>query len=127
MLDLQAVEFGDVIDLRAPRGALVARGHAQDLVVAAVLVAHAEHAQRPAPDDAARERRLLQKHQSVQGIAVLSERVVDEPVVVGVAGRGEEHAVQADAARLVVELVLVAIALRDLDGDVELHDVAAPL
>src|SRR5690606_23571 len=121
VLDLQAVEVGDVVDVLAPRGALVPRGDAQHLVVAAGLVAHAEHAERAAADQAAGERGLLQQHERVQRVAVLAERPLDEPVVVGVPRRGEEHAVEPDAARRVVHLVLVALPLGDLDRDVELH------
>ena len=86
MLDCEAVELGHVLDLGAPRGALVGRGDAQDLVVAALLVAHAEHSQRAAADHAARERRFLQEHQGIQRVAILAERVINETVVVRVAG-----------------------------------------
>ena len=121
VLDLQAVELRDVLDVGTPGGALVGAGHAQDLVVAALLVAHAEHAQRAAADDAAGEGWLLQQDQRVQGVAVLAEGPVDVAVVVGVARRGEEHAVQADPTGLVIDLVLVAVALGNLNRDVELH------
>ena len=121
VLDLQAVELRDVLDVGTPGGALVGAGHAQDLVVAALLIAHTEHAQSAAADDAAGEGRLLQQDQRVQGVAVLTEGPVDVAGVVGVARRGEEHAVQADPAGLVVDLVLVAVALGNLNRDVELH------
>src|SRR5690606_1002339 len=121
VLDLEAVEVRDVVDVLAPRGALVARGDAQHLVVTARLVTHAEHAERTAADEAPGEGRLLEQHEGVERVAVLAESVLDEAVVVGVAGRGEEHAVEADATRLVVDLVLVPLTLGDLDGDVELH------
>src|SRR5690606_16263444 len=99
-----------------------ARGRdAQQLVVATRLVRHTEHADRPAADQTARERRLVQDDQRVQRVAVLTERVLDEAVVGRVGGRGEEPTVQADPTRLVVHLVLVPRTLRDLDRDVELH------
>jgi hypothetical protein len=121
VLDLQAVEVRHVVDVLAPGGALVTGRHAQHLVVAAGLVAHAEHAERAAADQAARERGLLEQHQGVERVAVLAEGAVDESVVVRVPGRGEQHAVQPDAAGRMVHLVLVPLALRDLDRDVELH------
>src|SRR5690606_26937924 len=133
VLDLQAVEVRDVVDVLAPRGALVTRRHAEHLVVAAGLVAHAEHAQRAALDQAAGEGRLLEQHERVERVAVLAERALDEAVVVGVARRGVEHAVEADASGLVIHLVLVPRTLGDLDRDAELHadvlqfsDVRAP-
>src|SRR5690606_17775786 len=82
VLDLQAVELADVLDVRAPRRALVTGGHAQHLVVTAGLVAHAEHAEGAAADETAGERRLLEQHERVERVAVLAERVLDEAVVV---------------------------------------------
>src|SRR5579884_3952066 len=99
----------------------VVGGDAQDLVVAALLVGHPEHADRAAQDQAAGEGRLLKQDQGVQRVAVLAERVLDVAVVRGVTRRGEQHPVQPYAAGLVVYLVLVPLALRDLDQDVELH------
>ena len=85
--------------------------HAEDLVVAAGLVGHPEHADRAAVDQAAGERRLLQQHQRVERVAVEAEGVLDVAVVGGVLRRGEQHPVEADPAALVVDLVLVALPL----------------
>src|SRR5947199_8509734 len=53
VLDLQPVELGHVVDVAQVLLAWVVGRYAQDLVVAALLVGHPEHADRPAPDQAA--------------------------------------------------------------------------
>ena len=45
-----------------------------------------------------RKGRLGEHHERVDGVAVLGEGLGHEPVVAGIAGRGEEHPVQPDAA-----------------------------
>src|SRR5580693_1972249 len=73
VLDLQPVEVGQVVEVAQVFLAWVARGHAQDLVVAALLVGHPEHADRAAADQAAGKRGLGHQHQRVERIAVLAE------------------------------------------------------
>src|SRR5579859_118794 len=121
VLYLKEVELGDVADVAQVRHPRVGRGNAQDLVVRAFLVAHAEHPDRAAADQAARKRRLLEQNERIERVAVPRQRVLDEPVIGRIPGRGEQHPVQPDPPGLVIHLVLVALALRDLYDDVELH------
>src|SRR5664280_545615 len=99
----------------------VAARHTDDLVVPASLVGHPEHPDRPAVDQTAGKSRLLDQHQRVERITVLAEGLLDEAVVRRVPGRGKEHPVQPDPVGVVIHLVLVALPLRDLDRDVEMH------
>src|SRR5690349_3894244 len=81
VLDLHPVELGQVVDVTQVLLARVVTGHAEDLVVATLLVLHPEHPDRAGPDQATRERRLLDQDERVERVAVLTERVLDEPVV----------------------------------------------
>src|SRR5580693_9121187 len=121
VVDLQPVELGYVLELAQVLLPRVAGGHADDLVVAALLVGHPEHPDRTAADQAAGERRLQHQDHRVERVAVLAQGAGHEAVVGRVLGRGEQRAVQADQAAVVVDLVLVPAAPRDLDQDVELH------
>jgi hypothetical protein len=109
----QVVERGDVV----VHG--VVDRHADDLGVGALLVFHPEHAERAGAHPAARERRVFEEHEGVERIAVFRERVGDEAVVGGIDGGGEQPAIESDHVMLVVVLVLVATAARDLHHHVE--------
>ena len=102
---------------RGPRPRRVAQRHADQLLVRALLVRHVEDADRPDADAAAGERRVADEHERVERVAVLAERALDEAVVGGIAHRREQPPVEHDPAELVVALVLVARAGRDLDED----------
>jgi hypothetical protein len=121
MLDLKPVKLGhvgDVLQVRHPR---VTRGHAKDLVVRTLLVGHLEHADDPGGHQATREGGLVKQHQGVKRVTVSAQGVLDEPVVGGVPGRGEQHAVKPDPPGAVVNLVLVPLAPRDLDDYLDVH------
>ena len=98
VLDFQPVELREVIDITEMVLAWVVRWHADDLVVAAFFVGHAEHADRTTADQAAGEGRRGQQDQRIQRVTVEAERVVDEPVVGRVLGRREQRPVEPDAA-----------------------------
>jgi len=58
-----------------------------DLGVRPLLVFHPENPDWPGGDPAAREDRVFQQYQGIEGVTVLGERVRDEPVVGRVDGR----------------------------------------
>src|SRR5215472_5107549 len=121
VLDLQPVKLRQVINLTQVLGAGVARGDAEDLVVGSHLVGHPEHADHPPGDQAPGKCRLLKQHEGVQRIAVSAKGVLDEPVIGRVPGRGEQHAVKADPAGVVVDLVLVPLPFGDLNDHFDVH------
>src|SRR5690606_221149 len=82
---------------------------------AAGLSAHLQHGHGAHVHDDARVAGVVQQHEHVLRIAVLTERVVEVAVVGRVAEGRVQHAVQVDATGLVVDLVLHAAAARDLD------------
>src|SRR5687767_8017837 len=90
-----------------------------DLVVDPLLVAHAHDADGARLDDRQREDRLLAEDERVQRIPVIAIRAGNESVVGGVVDGAVEHAIEAQQARLLIELVLVLAALGDLDDDGE--------
>src|SRR5260370_17802913 len=58
---------------------------------------------------------------SVKRVPVVGERVLDEAIVGRIAGRGEQHPVQPYPSCPMFHLLLVALAPRDLDDQVEVH------
>ena len=63
------------------------------------------------------EGRVLEQNEGIEGVAVLGEGVGEEPVLRGVHSRGEQVPIQPDLTGVVVDLVLVARPLGDLDDD----------
>ena len=121
VLDRVQLVGGHVADILNVIPAVVAGRNTEQFVVAAGLVDHLEHGHRPYLDENAGVDRLGQQHHRVQRVAVLTQCVLDESVVRGIPHRCVEVAVQPQPTGLVVDLVLVALTLRDFDGDVELH------
>src|SRR5258708_14249987 len=115
VVELEAVELGNVADVAQMGHPRIRRSRAQDLVVVAHLVPHPEHPDRSAGDQATREGRLVEKDERVKRGPVVGERVLDEAIVGRIAGRGAQHPVQPYPSRPRVHLVLVPLALRDLD------------
>src|SRR5258708_10728312 len=74
VVDLQAVELGNVADVAQMGHPRIRRGHAQDLVVVAHLVPHPEHPDRSARDQATREGRLVENDERVKRDPALCER-----------------------------------------------------
>ena len=83
VLHLEPVELRHVVDVAQMLQTGSATGTQMSLSSPAGLVGHAEHADRAAPDEAAGERRFCDEDQVVQRIAILTEGVVHESVVVG--------------------------------------------
>src|SRR5215471_3183225 len=121
MLDFQPVEFGHVMDVTQVLGAWIMCGHTENLVIGAHFVGHLEHAEDPGGDKAAGESWFFEQHQGVKRVTVSAEGLLDEPVIGRVPGRGEQHAVKAHPAGVVVDLVLVPLALGDLDDYLDVH------
>jgi hypothetical protein len=88
----------------------IAHADRDDLVVDALVVAHAHHANCARLNDRQRIHRLLSEHQHVERIAVVAERSRDESVVRRVVDGAVEHAIQTEKSRLFVELVFVRAA-----------------
>jgi hypothetical protein len=92
---------------------------ADDLLVALALVHQRQHADRLGAQDRQRRHRLLHQHQHVQRVAVVAQRLRDEAVVGGVEHRAVQHAVDAQEAGVLVQLVLDLAPLGDLDHGLE--------
>lgn len=119
MFDFRECLNWDVVDIDCIAPAGFAVMHAQDLGVASGIVGHPQDANGAYVDPAARKRGVFSENENVEGIAVLGERVGDEPVFSGVGSGREKAAVEVDPPSFVVNLVLVATPARDLDDDID--------
>src|SRR3954447_4863862 len=116
LVDQLRREIGEILHVVPPR---LLRWNAQDLGVFAGFVAHVQDTDRSRGDPHAREDRIFQQHQGVEGVTVAGERFRNVPIVGRIGGCGEQSAVQVDAAGLLIDLVLVAAAARYLDHHVD--------
>src|SRR3954470_23575177 len=117
--DLLAELLREVVELLVRVPARILDRDAEHLVVDALVVLHAEQSDRLDVDHAAGERRLRHADDRVERVAVQAERLRDEPVVHRIDHRREQEAVELDHVFVVVELVLVAAPLWDLDQELE--------
>jgi len=127
VFDLGECFGGDVSDVDGIAPARFAVVHAEDLGVAACIVGHPHHAYRADVNPTSGEGRVFGEYQDVEGIAIFRERVGDESVFGRVGGGGEKTTIEANPARFVVDLVLIAAATGDFDDDIDgFHFVILP-
>ena len=120
VLDLVALELGNILNILqvCPAGIV---NDAQELVVAAGLISHLEHAKHAGGHDHAGQHRLGQNHEGVQRIAVFAEGAVNEPIVERIGHGGKQVAVQVNLAGFVIYLVFIAGTFGDFDGYFNAH------
>ena len=127
MLDLVAELGRDVVDVAHAHPRRILERNADHLLVEALLVGHVEDADDAHADPAAGERRLADENERVERVAVLPHRSLDEAVVGRIAHRREEPSVEDDPPELLVQLVLVPRARRDLDEDDDVAHGSLPI
>jgi len=91
MLDLQSIEFGNVMDIAHVLHSRITGGDAQDLVVSTRLIGHAKHPDGSTADQDAGEGWFLNEDKDIEWISIEAKGVVDVAVVVGVSGGREQH------------------------------------
>src|SRR5438046_4852872 len=112
MLDLLEDDRGQVLalaDVRIIRERRVYR-HADQLLVAAMLVLQVEDADGSRADDAPGDEGRARDDQRVERIAIGRKRMRNEAVVRRIAHRRVEDAVDEERTRLLVEFVLHRLA-----------------
>src|SRR5215510_3135265 len=94
--------------------------HRDDLFIAASVILHLEHTDRPHVDDGARHDRTRVGDQHVDRIAVLGQRMRHEAVIARIAHGGVQETIDHQGARSLIHLVFDRLAAdRHLDDDVE--------
>ena len=96
-------------------GVGVAERDGEDLLVGLAAVDEVEEADGTGLDEASGEGRDRAQHEDVERVAVIAQGAGDEAVVTGIVDGAVEHAVEAEHADLLVELVLVALVGGNLD------------
>src|SRR5689334_11653108 len=89
--------------------------HRKNFVIRLAAIQHLEHAQRPAIDLAAGERRLVDVHENVEWITVVVQSSRDKPVIAGIVHRRVQHAIEPNHSGRLVELILVATTSGNFD------------
>ena len=119
-LQPHGVEVFGLLPLGVDRQDLV-DGHGQQLVVAAGLVVHFEHADRATGHHHARNERHGRDHQHVHRVSVICQGLGDVAVVAGIVHRRAHETVHEQGAGFLIHLVLDGVGIhRDFDDDVEL-------
>jgi len=119
MLNLQSIEFGNVMDIAHVLHSRITGRDAQDLVVSSCFIGHAKHPDGSTANQNAGEGWFLHENEGIEWISIKAERVVDVAVVVGVPSGREQHPIQPNPASLVIHLVLVPTACGDFDRHIE--------
>ncbi len=119
LLDRDLRHVGVVEHLLVALGEL-GRGHRDDLLIAAAVVLHHQHADGTNVDVGAGHDGARVGDEHVDRVAVVGQRVRHEPVVAGIAHRGVQEAIDEQRARVLVHLVLDGLAADlHLDDDVD--------
>ena len=123
MLDLldqdvgQVGVFGHIVVI----GMNLVDADTEQLGIAAGIVFHHHHADRPHPADAAGHERRARHHQRVDRVAIIGEGVRNKAVVGRIPHRGVENAVDEQRARRLVEFIFDRFAAkRAFDHDIDI-------